>query len=223
MVNKQEAVKRDYSSPLREGQARATRRAVIAAASRLFAANGYVATSIEQIGAEAGVSRATVTSVGGKAMLLKLAQDVAIVGDDEPVPLVARPRSKEILARPEASRFLEGYAELCTEMGGRVAGIHEAIRAAAHADDEIRELWERIIAERRGGAARVAAEVKKRRALRRGLTLAEAGDVVAVYNDPGLYHQLVLERGWASERFQAWLAEAMKTQLLETKKRPSST
>jgi AcrR family transcriptional regulator len=214
-----ETVKRGYSSPHREQQARATRRAVIEAASRLFAAGGYVATSIDEIAAEAGVSRATVFSVGGKPDLLKLAQDVAIVGDDEPMPLVERPRSRQNLAEPDPARFLEGYAELCTEMGGRVAGIHEAIRAAAHADDEIRDLWERITSERRGGARRVASEVKKRRALRRDLTLSEAGHVVAIYNDPSLYHQLVLEQGWAPTRFLAWLSETMKVQLLD----PTST
>ena len=214
MVNMGGVVKREYSSPLREEQARATRWAVIDAASRLFAAGGYVATSIDEIAAEAGVSRATVFSVGGKPDLLKLAQDVAIVGDDEPVSLVDRPRSKANLAEPDPARFLEGYAAMITEMGGRVAGIHEAIRAAAHADEEIRALWERITSERRGGARRVASEVKKRRALRRGLTLSEAGDLVAVYNDPSLYHQLVLEQGWTPRRYRSWLAETMKTQLL---------
>ncbi len=219
MTNIDRSVKRRYSSPLREEQARGTRRDVIEAASRLFVENGYVSTSIEEIAAEAGVSRATVFSVGGKPALLKLAQDVAIVGDDEPIPLVERPRSRQMLAEPDAARFLQGYAELCTEMGGRVAGIHEAIRAAAHADEEIRALWERISAERRGGAARVAAEVKKRHALRRGLSVSDAADLVAVYNDPGLYLQLVLQRGWTPDRFRRWLVETMSTQLLERDRR----
>ncbi len=52
------------------------------------------------------------------------------------------------------------------------------------------------------------------RVRRRDLTLAEAADVVAVTNDPRLYHQLVLEQGWTPERFQTWLAETMKAQLL---------
>lgn len=214
-MNLSDPVKREYSSPLREEQARATRRTVIDAASRLFAAVGYVATSMDEIALEAGVSRATVCSVGSKAMLLKLAQDLAIVGDDEPVPLVERAASRSILAERDPALFLEGYARLCTEMGRRVAGIHVAIRAAAHADDEIHELWERITGERRGGAARVASELRRRRALRRDLTLDEAGHVVAVYNDPGLYHQLVLELGWPAERFRIWLGDAMRTQLLE--------
>src|SRR5438876_735744 len=90
-------VKRPYQSTLRGAQAQTTRQAVIAAATRLFAEHGFAATSIEEIAAAAGVSRATVfTSVGGKAKLLKTALDVAIVGDDQPVALPERPRSKAI-------------------------------------------------------------------------------------------------------------------------------
>src|SRR5690349_11330069 len=80
-------VKRPYQSILRGAQAQSTREAVIAAAARLFAEDGYAATSIDAIAAAAGVSRATVfASVGGKAKLLKTALDVAIVGDEQTAP-----------------------------------------------------------------------------------------------------------------------------------------
>ena len=86
-MNSQPNVKRSYDSPLRKAQAAATRRAIIDAAATSFIERGYVATSIETIAEAAGVSRATVfTSVGGKKELLKKAYDVALVGDDEPIP-----------------------------------------------------------------------------------------------------------------------------------------
>src|SRR5438067_12428497 len=117
-------VKRPYQSTLRGAQALSTREAVIRAASRLFVEKGYAATSIEDIAAAAGVSRATVfTSVGGKAKLLKTALDVAIVGDDEPVPLPDRPRSKAIRAEPDPRKYLALYAALITVYDGRQAGI----------------------------------------------------------------------------------------------------
>src|SRR5437660_827440 len=128
-------VNRQYQSTLRGMQARSTRETVIAAAARLFTERGYAATSIEEIAAAAGVSRATVfTSVGGKAKLLKTALDVAIVGDDEPVALPDRPRSKAIRAEPDPRKYLALYAELVTEMDGRMAAIHEAARGAAGLD-----------------------------------------------------------------------------------------
>lgn len=210
------AVKRRYQSPLREGQARTTRTAIIEAAWRLFADQGYVATSIEEIAAAAGVSRATVfTAVGGKAVLLKAAFDVAIVGDDEPVSLPDRASSRAIRAEPDPHIYLALYAGLVTEAGGRVAPIAEAVRGAAGADADARRLWKTHLAQRRQGAANVVSDVlHKGGKLRPGLDAEAAADVVWVLNDPGLYHQLVLSQGWRPPRFQQWLADSLQWHLL---------
>ena len=81
-----------YTSEIRDEQARRTRRAIVTAAHDLFLAQGYAATTIDAVAQAAHVSRRTVfNSVGGKATLLRLALDWAIVGDDEPVPLAERP------------------------------------------------------------------------------------------------------------------------------------
>lgn len=215
MSNLRREVKRPYDSPLRQDQARATRRAVVAAAGRLFAERGYVTTSIEDIAAGAGVSRATVfSSVGGKAALLKEAYDVAIVGDDEPVKLADRPRSREIQAMPDARDFLDAYADLLCGIHERVAGVHEAVRAAAQADPEIRKLWDSINEQRRGGSGRIFASLMTRGPVRDGIDVRTGGDIMWTLNDPGLYHLLVQRRGWSRKKFRTWLAEAMRMQLL---------
>ncbi|HEY8642278.1 MAG TPA: helix-turn-helix domain-containing protein [Candidatus Dormibacteraeota bacterium] len=214
-MNARTEVKREYRSELRQAQAASTRRAVIEAAGHLFAERGYVATSIEDIAALAGVSRATVfTAVGGKPLLLKTAYEVAIVGDDEPVALVERPRSQMIRAEPDVRRYLDLYAGLVTGMQGRLASIAEAARGAAGADADARRLWEDQQAQRRRGSATVVADVRRKGRLRRGLTAEIAADIVWVHNDPCLYHQLVQKRGWTPRRFQAWLARSLKEQLL---------
>jgi AcrR family transcriptional regulator len=214
-MNSGRDVKRQYQSTLRGAQAQSTRQAIIAAATRLFVQHGYVATSIEQIAAAAGVSRATVfTSVGGKPTLLKSALDVAIVGDDEPIALPERPRSVAIRAEPDPRRYLTLYAGLVTEMGGRLAGIYEAVRGAAGADPDARALWESHLEQRRKGAANVVADVLRKGRLRQGLDQTVAADVVWVLNDPGLYHSLVNRRRWTPDKYHAWLAATMIGQLL---------
>jgi AcrR family transcriptional regulator len=214
-MNTRTTVKRSYRSPVRAAQAGRTRRAVIAAATRLFVEVGYGATSIDGIAAEAGVSRATVfASVGGKPALLKTAYDVALVGDDEPVSLPERARSRAIRAEPDPRRYLDRYAELVCELGARVAGIYEAIRGAATADPEVRPVWEKIQQERRIGAAHVVADAASKGPLRPGLDRDEAADIVWVLNDAGLYHMLVDVRGWPRERFQEWLASSLVHELL---------
>jgi AcrR family transcriptional regulator len=209
------AVKRAYRSPLREAQAGQTRRVIVDAATRLFVEAGYGATSIDAVAEAAGVSRATVfAAVGSKAALLKTAYDVALVGDDEPVALPDRADSRAIRAEPDPYRYLEGYAGLLVELGGRVAAVYEAIRGAASADPEIRPVWEKIQQERRIGAAHVVADTAAKGPLRDGLDRESAADVVWVLNDPGLFHMLVNVRGWPPDRYRRWLAHSLQRELL---------
>ncbi len=219
-MNRPGEVKRPYQSALRGAHAESTREVIIAAATRLFVEQGYAATSIEEVAAAAGVSRATVfTSVGGKATLLKSALDVAIVGDDEPVGLPERSRSIAIRAEPDPRKYLAFYAELVTEIGGRLAGIYEAVRGAAGADPDARGLWESHLAQRRQGAANVVGDVLRKGRLRVGVDRQAAADIIWLLNDPGLYHLLVRRRGWTPDHYQAWLGETMIRQLLPDENR----
>ena len=128
--------------------------AIIEAAGRLFVERGYVATSIDAVAEAAGVGRATVfTSVGGKAALLKAAYDVAVVGDDEPIPLPERPWARHVREGQTQGERIGRYAEMVTMIDGRYAPIYEAFRGAASADPEVRQLWLEIRAERRRGAS----------------------------------------------------------------------
>ncbi len=200
---------------MRDAQAKRTRRAIIEAASRLFAENGYVATSVDQIAEAAGVARATVfASVGGKPALLKTAHDVAVAGDDEAVGLADRPRSRKVIADPDQYRHAAGYALIVVEIGGRMARLYDAIRAAARVDNEVAELWRALNAQRRTGAGNFVRQSVSKGRLRRGLDQQTAGDIVFVLNDPALYRTLVLERGWTVKKFANWLTRTMQEQLL---------
>src|SRR6478672_10942083 len=84
--------KRRYHSPQRLLQAEDTRRKVLDAARRLFAAQGYAATTLPNIAREAGVSQPTITAVfGTKAQLLSQMIQLAVRGDAESPSLAARP------------------------------------------------------------------------------------------------------------------------------------
>jgi len=214
-MNARSKVKRPYQSTLRGAHARSTREVIIAAATRLFVEQGYAATSIEEIALAAGVSRATVfTSVGGKPTLLKSALDVAIVGDDEPASLPDRAPSFAIRPEPDPRKYLALYAGLITEIGGRLAGIYEAVRGAAGVDPDARVLWDNHLAQRRHGAANVVGDVLRKGRPRPGLDREAAADVMWLLIDPGNYHLLVHRRGWTPDRYQAWLGQTMIRQLL---------
>jgi AcrR family transcriptional regulator len=203
--------------PLREAKAKETRAAVIAAASALFVERGYESTSIQAVADRAGVSRATVfNSVGGKPVLLRIAYDVATVGDQEPVPLPQRPELRAVADEPDPVRAVDLYAAVVTNVSGRLVGIYEAFRAAAGADLDIRGEWERIQQERLGGARGFVRILAAKGPLQPGVDIERAGDVMWTLIDTSLYQRLVVERGWTPDEFRAWLARRFRAELLPT-------
>jgi AcrR family transcriptional regulator len=218
--------KKPYESALRTSQARATRRAIVDAAAGLFVERGYGGTTVDAIAEAAGVSRKTVfSSVGGKVEALKLALDWAIVGDDEPVPMMERPQVQALRSEPDARKVVRGYVATFCAVTPRVAPIEAVVRGAAGLDDDVRALNEEQRRQRLVGMIVFATELGERGALREDLTVQQAGELLWTFNDPAIYHRLVLERGWAPERFQAWLAETLEHQLIAPayRYRPAST
>ena len=210
-----ESGKRVYRSELRAEQARATRRQVVTAASRLFSERGYAATTIEAVAAEAGVSRKTVfTSVGGKVELMKLAYDWAIAGDDQPMAQVERPEIREMKAEPDAVVVIEKYVVMLEESLTRVAPIHDALRSAADVDEQARELLETMEQQRLRGMGMFAADLDSRGALRDGLTREGAADLLWFYIQPVHWDLLVQQRGWSRAAYRTWLRTSLELHLL---------
>src|SRR4051794_6909255 len=96
---------RSYRSPLREAQARETRRRVVSAARDLFLDRGYAATTIAAVARGAAVSADTVYSTfGSKIAVLKAVLDVAVGGDDTDVAILDRPDPQAMRAEPDQRR-----------------------------------------------------------------------------------------------------------------------
>lgn len=211
----QKATRAPYRSTLRARHAAATRAAILDAASKLFVARGYAATSIDAIAEAAEVGRSTVfTATGGKSWLLKTAYDRALVGDDEPVPLAERPEGRRLENLTDPAEIVDGYAAIIAAAQGRVSALSEVVRVAADADADAQALWQDIHQERLTGARRIVELVDAAGGLPDRLTADRAADIVTVYNDPALHHQLVRLRGWTHEEYRQWLARALRNELL---------
>ena len=207
--------RRGYESPVRDEQARATRRAIVAAAAELFISQGYAATTMEAIAKAANVSRKTVFAAGGSKLgLLKDAFDWSLVGDDEPIPMVDRAPVQGILATSDPAAAVRLWAAMITDTATRAAPIGAALAAAGHVDDDAAALVRQSDRHRLEGARAFVAHLVSIGGLRPGLAPAEAADLCWLAMDPGPYVRLVLERGWSVERFQAWLTAAVTWELL---------
>lgn len=212
---KAEAPRRRYASAVREENARRTRATIVAAASELFIARGYAATSLADIAAAAGVARPTVfAAFGSKPALLRQVLDQALAGDDEPVPVASRPWFRPVWDAPNQDGILGAYAQVCTLIGGRAAQVFETVRRAADASPEVTELWNTLQGNRRAGAHMVVKHLQKLGPLRPGLGTRRATDSLWVFNDPAHYHALVLQCGWRESTFTDWLSSQMRQSLL---------
>jgi AcrR family transcriptional regulator len=206
---------RRYVSPLRRQGAAQTRQAVLDAARELFTAQGYTATTVDEIAGRAGVSKPTVfAAAGSKQAILKQLRDIALAGDDEPVPVAQRPWYREALAEPDPRRALRLYARNVTAIHRRSADVYEVLRAAAASDKDLHELWRASEDERRGGATIVVDALLQKSHLKAALDRAAAIDIVWVLTSSEIFWRLVRARRWGDARFENWLGDTLCEQLL---------
>ncbi|MGH2531544.1 MAG: TetR/AcrR family transcriptional regulator [Thermomicrobiales bacterium] len=205
------AVKRRvYRSTIRRGDAPAL---VCAAAYRLFSTKGYLATSIEDIAAEAGVARPTVfTAVGPKPLILRTVVDQALAGDDAPVPIAERPWWREAIDQPDPVRSIELHARNMCRINQRAALVLAALETAASIDADAAEVWQRFQHQRRVGLNEFAITLSQKTAVR--WDEATMTDTLWMLS-PDAYLRLVRDAGWPVERFEAWLADVIQRLFLE--------
>jgi AcrR family transcriptional regulator len=208
--------RRPYRSTLRAEQARATRRAVVDAARALFVELGWSRTTIDAVAARAEVSRKTVfTSVGGKAALLKLALDWALVGDDEPVPMSERPVIAEMERMSDPLQLVARWAQFVAELEERAAPLAAVLVVASDADPEAAKVHAESERSRLGGAAFFVTRLAAIGGLRTGLTTERAVAAALVLMDPAVYRTLVREHGWTPAEYADWIERAAVAELLE--------
>jgi AcrR family transcriptional regulator len=197
----------------RDEQVRATRLAVVQAATDLFLAQGYAATTIDQIAAAAGVSRPTVFAVGSKARLLALARDMTMAGDDEQVAVSQRESAQRVLTEVDPQRLLALLAEHITGVQERYSRLDEVLHSAAGGDEELATLWRTSEEQRRAGARLFVGAVRERTLL--ALPEQEAVDVLWMLMAPDVHTRLVRVRGWSRGRYVAWLSGALRALLVQ--------
>jgi AcrR family transcriptional regulator len=206
---------RKYDSSGRQAQARQARARVLAAARVRFLEQGYGASTVPAIAEEAGVSVETVyKAFGNKAGLLKAVCDVAIVGDDEPLPLNQRDPVLALRAEPDPRQKIRMWSELYVTLAARAVPLFLLARGAAANDPAAADVWLQGLDGRRSGMAEFAHHLAEGDHLRADIDEEEAADVLWALNSPELWELLVLRRGWSPDRFGNWIADVAIESLL---------
>jgi AcrR family transcriptional regulator len=199
----------------RAEQAAATRRAVLDAALALFVEQGCAATGVGETAARAGVAVDTVYAAAGrKPTLLRELVETALSGQDTAVPAEQRDYVQRIRAAGSAVEKIGLYAAAVAAIGARLAPVHRAVAEAAVSDPACAVLRVEISGRRAANMRLFAADLRTTGELRSDLSDDEVADVVWSMNSAEYHALLVGERGWSTERFQAFLTDAWTRLLL---------
>lgn len=199
-----EEARRSHSSPLREQGAVYTRLLVRDAGHRLFARDGFVATSIEKIAYEADVSEQTLyTHYRNKVEIFQDALNVAITDDEQssfeelPQMSSARDLIREAVARNTV--ILERAGALI------MAGVE-----SSGADADLRRISDEGEHALRASCLAIADALVKTGEVLPELGAEAVADVLTTMLSPHV-HQLL---GWPADRYRTWLTNALKATLL---------
>jgi AcrR family transcriptional regulator len=163
------------------------------------------------VGAAAGVSVPTIElAFGTKAALLKAAIDVAIAGDDEPVPVLDRPWAAESRHASGADEFLAAVASAVAAAAERSDALVLVAFEAARSDERLAPLATQLKAQRSVTAAWIVDGLTTRAPLRPGVDRAQAIDVIWLLMEPAVFERLTADRGWTPERYGEWFADSAR-------------
>jgi AcrR family transcriptional regulator len=203
-----------YDNSSRAAAAGATRTKVLVAARDAFLTTGYAGTTIRAVAEAAGVSQETVYKrFGNKARLLKDVYDVAMAGDEEPVPVADRPEARALRAAPGPAEAAVAYGRLARALTERAGPVMRIVLSARGGDPDLDAFVATVDAERLTGATFAVRDWAARGWLRDGLDADRARDQLWTLNSPAVW-LLLGERGWSGADYEAWLAGALRALIL---------
>jgi hypothetical protein len=148
-----------------------------------------------------------------KATLLRHVIEVAVRGDEEPVPLSQRPQWRAVLAGPPDRAFAR-FAALNAALMARTAAIIALGEAAAAADTELAAYRDRAHEASREDVRALAAALSRAGALAPGTDEREAADTIyALAANESLYLRLTQECGWTDDRYAHLIGRILQAAL----------
>jgi AcrR family transcriptional regulator len=185
----------------------ATKAQIASAARALFAAQGYVGTTIAAIAEAADIPAPTIYSAfGSKAAILQaIAYGVVDTLDID--------RSHdEALAHPDPQQGLRMAARIQRRQFEQMYDVIDIYQEAARTDPDIAQATRGIMANRERAFRRHLQAIAAH--LAPGISVNDGVDIYTTLVLPEVYRTLVIERGWTADRYDNWLADTLIGQLL---------
>ncbi len=158
---------------------------------------------MEAVASEAEVSVATVYLVFGN----KLALVSALLADASEDPSLD---VQQVLDEVDPQRQTSIGAHLIRNLHEGTAGVTGILRSGRGNDPTLESMWDAWQAGHLEVVTKVARQLARRGGLRSDLDETQAADVLYTLTGSETFRQLVLERGWSPDRFEAWLADSIR-------------
>ena len=189
--------------------AEATRQAIVAAARRLFSERGYFATKVDDIAALARVAPVTVYTVtGGKHELLR-----TLIETWTTAPIIEA-TLRGIQEQDNPAAILRLVAAAARNMREEFGDIMQVILVTAPHDQDVSESLSGATTRYRQAFVPIAQRLMDLDALRDGLDLTQAVDVLWFYFGYWGLFTLHNENAWTYENAEQWLRNAASQALL---------
>lgn len=192
------------------------RSAILSAARRLFADEGYGRTSIRRLAQVAGVApRSVYLNFGSKHGVLEALLEGLGTGADEAA----------LRAKGEAEtdpRVLLGLvARIYRNLYEHGNDIIVLFQEGSASEPALRAVREAGLGRSRWSVEAVGQRLADLGALRPGLDVDTAAGHALVLVSHGGFDELVVRRGWSLDRYESWLADALVEALLDPSPSPS--
>ncbi len=192
----------------REVAAAETRREILRAARRLFAAHGYAGTSLQQIAEESGVAVQTIySSVGSKAALVLALND--LIDEEAGVAQLGA----GVRAETDPPAMIAQAIHLTRQLNERCGDLLQVLLSAAPAEPDVAAAFADGMRRHESGARAMTQRLGTLGALQAGTTPERAAAAFSMMTSPPSWQQLTQRAGWTFDDSEAWLTESL-TQLL---------
>ena len=201
------------SSSIRTEQAAQTRRRILEAAVRVFEAQGFAGTRIDDVATEAGVAVPTVyKAFTNKVSLLIGAVNQTMAGHDA-APIDQQAWFTEQLDEPDPVRQLRLIARNARRMYERAGQLLNVLRAAAPLNPDLAQAWHDIAAQRLDRSRRTATSLATKAADRLRLSRDDTALTLLALSEPELFTTYTTGHR-TPDQYEAWLADILCRSLL---------
>lgn len=193
-----------------------TRRRIEQAAALLFTRDGYTATTMQAVAAEAAVHVQTIyLAYRTKPALLAACTARLVAGEEDPDTHPAERRwAREVAAAPDAHAKLARYVKQIADVTPRIAPLIDVLRTTAPAEPDVAAFLEQVEDGRREGPLQLLGHGVPAGTWRPGLTADQIADIVFAIASPDTFRALTNRRRWSRAAAEKLIVRMLERELL---------